>query len=260
MRDNELVFEISALTIEEAIETGLAEMGLNRESVEVEIIEEGSRGLFGLGTRQARVRLTKIVNPLETQAQVVTEQPISASKEAPSEALPLPQKSVEPTIPNSALNANDILEIAEETVRHLLEKMFVQADVSARFGEPTRSGEQAPVWVDILGNDLSILIGRRAETLNALQYIAGLIINKEIGNNIHLIVDVEGYRVRREHQLKQLAHRMADQAIKTGRRQVLEPMAANERRIIHIELRNHEQIKTESIGDEPNRKVTIIPL
>jgi spoIIIJ-associated protein len=111
----------------------------------------------------------------------------------------------------------------------------------------------------VRGDDLSILIGRRAETLNALQYIAGLIVSKELGRSLSLIIDVEGYRSRREGQLRQLARRMADQAVKTGRRQVLEPMPANERRIIHIELRQHSGVTTESIGEEPRRKVTILP-
>jgi len=114
-------------------------------------------------------------------------------------------------------------------------------------------------WVDVRGSDLSILIGPRAETLNALQYISGLIVSKEIGRTIPLVVDVEGFRARRIEQLRQLARRMADQAIKTGRRQVLEPMPASERRIIHMELRNHPQVSTESIGEDPRRKVTIIP-
>jgi spoIIIJ-associated protein len=113
--------------------------------------------------------------------------------------------------------------------------------------------------VDINGKDLSILIGRHAETLNALQYITGLILGKELGYSIPLILDVENYRKRREQQLRQLARRMADQAIKTGRRQMLEPMPANERRIIHIELRANAQVETESVGEEPRRKVTILP-
>jgi spoIIIJ-associated protein len=109
------------------------------------------------------------------------------------------------------------------------------------------------------GDDLSILIGRRAETLNALQYISNLIVSKELGKPLSLVIDVEGYRARREGQIRQLARRMADQAIKTGRRQVLEPMPANERRIIHLELRDNENVVTESIGEEPRRKVTILP-
>ena len=137
--------------------------------------------------------------------------------------------------------------------------MKVRAQVSAHYAEPEDDRSKSPVWVDLHGSDLSILIGPRAETLNALQYIAGLIASKEVGHSIPLIVDVEGFRARRIQQLRQLARRMADQAIKTGHRQVLEPMPASERRIIHIELRNNPQVSTESIGEEPRRKVTIIP-
>jgi spoIIIJ-associated protein len=119
------------------------------------------------------------------------------------------------------------------------------------------AADEQAVLVDIQGDDLSILIGRRSETLNALQYLASLIVGKEVGHWVSLVIDVQGYRSRRERQLRQLARRMADQAIHTGRRQVLEPMPANERRLIHLELRDHPQVATESIGDEPNRKVTI---
>ncbi len=113
--------------------------------------------------------------------------------------------------------------------------------------------------MDINGKDLSILIGRQAETLNALQYIASLIVGKELGHSLPLIVDVEGYRKRRQQQVRYLARRMAEQAVKTGKRQVLEPMPANERRIVHIELRDNPDVTTESVGEEPRRKVTIIP-
>jgi spoIIIJ-associated protein len=113
--------------------------------------------------------------------------------------------------------------------------------------------------VDIHGNDLGVLIGRRAEILNALQYIVNLIVSKQVAHWAQVIVDVEGYRSRRERQLRQMARRMADQAIKTGRRQVLEPMAASERRIVHLELRDHPNVTTQSIGEEPGRKVTIVP-
>jgi spoIIIJ-associated protein len=113
--------------------------------------------------------------------------------------------------------------------------------------------------VDVQGDDLSILIGKRTETLNALQYIARQIVSKELGRNVTLIIDVEGYRLRREKQLRQLARRMAEQAIKTGHKQMLEPMSPNERRIIHMELRDSPDVSTQSFGEEPHRKVTILP-
>jgi spoIIIJ-associated protein len=104
-----------------------------------------------------------------------------------------------------------------------------------------------------------VLIGRRSETLNAFQYIASLMVGKEVQQWVQLVIDVEGYRSRREKQLRRMARRMAEQAVKTGRRQTLEPMAANERRIIHIELRDHPAVFTESTGEDPHRKVCIIP-
>jgi spoIIIJ-associated protein len=152
-----------------------------------------------------------------------------------------------------------ILDIARDVVSELLEKMKVRATVTAEYLPATDSRSRVPVRVNVNGDDLSYLIGRQAETLNALQYISSLIINKEIGRSIPLIVDVEGYRARRENQLQQIARRMADQAVSTGRRQVLEPMPPNERRIVHIELRENSDVSTESIGEEPRRKVTIIP-
>ena len=122
---------------------------------------------------------------------------------------------------------------------------------SSEVGHPTI------VLVEITGKDLSILIGRRAETLNSLQYVTSLMLNQELGKWTPLMIDVQGYRFRRERQLRQLARRMADQVVQTGRRQVLEPMPANERRLIHLELRYHPFVTTESTGEEPNRKTTI---
>jgi spoIIIJ-associated protein len=144
-------------------------------------------------------------------------------------------------------------------VSELLEKMHINANVDTRVGNTTGRDGAPNIMVDITGNDLSILIGRRAETLNALQYVSRMIVGKEIGRASNLILDVEGYRERRERSLRQLAQRMAKQAIKSGRRQTLEPMPANERRIIHMELHESEDVSTQSVGDEPRRKVTIIP-
>jgi spoIIIJ-associated protein len=152
-----------------------------------------------------------------------------------------------------------ILDIARDVVSELLEKMKVKASVTSEYLPDSDSRSRVPIRVNIQGDDLSYLIGRQAETLNSLQYISSLIINKEIGRSIPLIVDVEGYRIRRENQLRQIARRMADQAVSTGHRQVLEPMTAAERRIVHIELRENPDVSTESIGEDPRRKVTINP-
>jgi spoIIIJ-associated protein len=149
------------------------------------------------------------------------------------------------------------LQVANTVTSDLLERMKVRARVTSHYAEAEDSSSQRTIIVDIQGDDLSILIGRRSETLNALQYITSLIVGKELGQWVPLLIDVQGYRSRRERQLRQLARRMAEQAVLTGRRQVLEPMPANERRVIHLELRDHPQVATESVGEEPGRKVTI---
>ena len=251
--------EIIAPSVEEAIEQGLQDLGLPREEVDIEILDEGSRGLFGLGSRQSRVRLTILTTSESgmTQPTPVELAYPSASQSQPTETL---DQAVSELVTSPISEEDDfILTVARDVVSELLEKMRVHAKVTSEFGEREDERSRTPIRVNIYGDDLSILIGRQAETLNALQYISSLIISKEIGRSIPLVVDVEGYRTRRENQLRQLARRMADQALKTGRRQVLEPMPANERRIIHIELRENPQVMTESIGEEPRRKITIIP-
>jgi len=261
MSDTRAVLEVIAPTIEEAITKGLSELGLPREDVDIEIMDEGSKGLFGLGSRQARIRLSiKAASP-EPDGGMGKKASISSSTGAVEIPEGEPEEQEEEVIlPPSSVGPEDeyVLHVAEDTVSELLERMHVRADVSAHYGIADDPRSRIPVNVEITGQDLSILIGRQAETLNALQYIAGLMVGKEIGRPLTLVIDVQGYRKRREQQLRQLARRMADQAIKTGHRQVLEPMPANERRIIHIELRDHPQVTTESIGEEPRRKVTIV--
>ena len=253
MNEKRASLEIIAPSIDEAIEKGLNDLGLPRESVEVEVLDEGTRGLFGLGSRQARIRLK--IKEADQTGESTPEIAEPAPKLKDTEPEPVPAPVEEAQSPEEEF----ILTVASETVSELLEKMKVNATVTAEYGKVDDSRSRVPVLVNVNGDDLSILIGRRAETLNALQYITTLIVNKEIGRAIPLVVDVEGYRKRRENQLRQLADRMADQAIKTGRRQVLEPMPANERRIVHIQLRDNPAVTTESIGEDPKRKVTIIP-
>jgi spoIIIJ-associated protein len=162
-------------------------------------------------------------------------------------------KETEPQPEHDAL-----LDRAESIISKMLHLLKLEAQVSAHYAPTERDGRQN-IHVDIRGNDLSVLIGRRSETLAAFQYVASLIVGKGEQQFIQLTVDVEGYRDRREKQLIQMAKRMADQVAKSGRRQTLEPMPSAERRIIHIALRDHPDVKTESTGEEPYRKVMIIP-
>lgn len=265
MNERRASLEVIAPSIEEAIEKGLADLGLPAEAVEIEVLDSGSRGLFGLGTRQARIRLS-IRTDIETVEVKLPE--VEQVRESESGAPEAEEEVVEELL-DEEIEAEEIAEVgaddelalgvARDIVSELIQKMKVRAQVVAHFGEPEDARSRAPLLVDITGDDLNLLIGPRAETLNALQYIVNLMVGKELGRSIPLVVDVEGYRQRRAQQVRQLARRMADQAVKTGKRQVLEPMPANERRLIHIELRNHPNVTTESIGEEPRRKVTIIP-
>jgi len=280
--------EIIAPTVEEALARGLAQLGLPADAVSVEVLDTGSKGLFGLGGRQVRVRLT--VNPppgSEPVADIPAEKPAPTRPRVASKATPrhasekAPINSAQPlkpvaqddtpkpapvlraeSMPAEATQrpegSDTLLETTEAIVSKLLHHLGFQAQVSAHFEEES-SDERRSIHVDVRGDDLSALIGRHAETLNAFQYVASLIVGKEAQQWVQLIVDVEGYRGRREKQLRQLARRMADQVTKTGRRATLEPMTSSERRVIHLELRGHPAVTTESTGEEPYRKVMILP-
>jgi spoIIIJ-associated protein len=209
--------EASGNTIEEATEKALAQLGASREEVEIQILSQGGRRLLGLGTQEARVRVT--LRP------------------------PKPDEEV-------TLVANEVLE-------RLLAGMGIEAQVHLR---PTDLSEGPnPIVLDITGENLGILIGRRGETLLALQYITRLIVNLRLHQWAEIIVDVEGYKKRRESSLTQLALRMADRATLLGQAVSLEPMPAHERRIIHLALRDHEKVTTESVGEGDLRKVVIFP-
>ncbi len=243
-----------APTVDEAVAGGLAELGLTAESVDVEILDGGSRGLFGVGSRQARVRLT--VKNLSSKLEGGVAQ--QASAQAHSTFLSTSDSTEEFSEDAFSVLDDNLLFVSRQTVAELLEKMKIPAHIEVRYGEPDEEG-QRPVMVDVQGDDLGVLIGRRAEILNALQYVTNLIVSKQVERWVQVIIDVQGYRARHERQLRQMAQRMADQAMKAGRRQVLEPMSASDRRIIHLELRDHPSVTTQSVGEEPTRKVTIIP-
>ena len=277
--------EIIAPTVEEALAQGLTQLGLPADAVSVEVLDSGNKGLFGLGGRQVRVRLTvngpdgSLVSKMEPTPASKPDRPAGPAKEtrpasvasSPKEKkaeAPVQNKKVEKPVAAKAESPapkieprsghDEILDKTEEMISKLLHHMGLRGQVSAHYGEDDQA-ERRSIYVDIRGDDLSALIGRHAETLIAFQHVASLMVGKEIQQWVQLIVDVEGYRNRRENQLKQLANRMADQVIKTGRKATLEPMPASERRVIHIALRSHPSVITESTGEDPRRKIVILP-
>ena len=241
MNEQNSTLEITAPSYEEAVEKGLDQLGLPRDAVSVEVVEEEKGGFLGMGTRQVRVRLS------------ITDESQKDDRND-KEELPIPIH-IENEVFDDPLEEAKVK--AERIVKNLLQNMKVVANVSSRILEPEDENDRAIVLTEITGKDLSILIGRRAETLNSLQYITSLMLNHEMGNWMPLMIDVQGYRFRRERQLRQLARRLADQVVQTGRKQVLEPMPANERRFVHLELRYHPFVTTESIGEGAHRKATI---
>ena len=223
--------DVSGKTVDEAVEKALAELGLDRSQVDVEVIKEGRGGILGIGGEEARV----VVRPKE-----------GASLEgAASEG--------------EGLEGEDV-KCAVEVLETLLSYLQIDASVQVRTPETPGDGVGlVKAVLDVSGDDLGILIGRRGDTLASLQYLVSLIVGRKLKTKIAVGVDVEGYRRRREQSLKSLALNMAERVKGTGQTVTLEPMPPNERRIVHLALAKDSAVITESIGEGENRKVGIYP-
>ena len=219
--------EATGTTIEDAIARGLEALNVARNEVDVLILsaEPG---------RTARVRLTR----------------------KPREAMPTADvPAAQPVTPAESTAAQRLLQTVLDRMKYKVQ--IVERDPAELNGYDEQ--DEPTLVLDIRGNDLSTLIGRRGETLDGLQYLARLLVAKELGHYVHVVLDVEGYKAHRAQMLKQLALRMAERVAATHKPAALEPMPANERRIVHLALRDHPQVRTESVGLGENRKVTIIP-
>jgi len=257
--------EITAKTIEEAIERGLQELNASREQVEVEILKEGRRGVFGLGSEEAEVRLTLKPAQVSFKVDPPAGQSVETNPPVESVAGDVAEIVAEDNEEDDDIQVDlpadsDLADIAVAYLAGILERLGVEAKVTARMAtDLVEPGEEPPLVLDVTGSDLGILIGRRSETLRALQYMVRLMVSKQMNRWHPIVIDVESYRVRRRHSLHQLAEKMAERAVSSRRQVVMEAMPAYERRIIHIALRNHPAVITRSVGSEDNRKVTIIP-
>lgn len=272
--------EFRGKTIEAAINAGLAALQLSRQDVEVEVIRPGSRGVLGIGAEDAIVRLT-VIRPeapaAQPEARPVRAEPKPAPRaEAPRPATPAaPKAESRPEAAKTTAAAKP--EAARTAAGNLSEKERAAAELGREFliGFLSRAGLQAKVEIgvqsaaeaeegdrvpvlNIVGEDLGVLIGRQNEVLSALEFITRLAVNQRSHARSHFIVDVNGYRARRAESLRKLGLRMAEQAVQSGRTVILEPMPPAERRIIHLALRNHPKVFTQSIGEGDHRKVTIV--
>lgn len=276
-------------TVDEAIADGLRSLGLAAGDAEIEVISRGSRGIFGLGSEPAQVRITRRAPRVAAPPAPRAEEPAVATPSAPimtetsppavlapaeatSSSAPRAeeevtvvghadeaQESVEGDTPSTPEEDAELAALAAELLSKLVELMGFEADVIAEWRAPDADNEHRYLLLDLQGSDLSPLIGRRGDTLGNMQYLVRLMINQRLHRWKNIVVDVEGYRQRRIEHLSQLALRSAQQVAQTGRPLALEPMPANERRIIHLTLRDHADVFTESVGEGARRKVQILP-
>lgn len=223
--------EFSGKNVEEAIEKGLKELGLSRDDVEVKILDEGKAGLFGL-MGQARAKIKLIVKPLkglgaEEEREVVREKP-------------------------SGVNLISAQKKVKEELDEILKLMGMEAEV-------TTSLEGGRVVADIKSENGAILIGKKGQTLDALQLIVNLIVNRDEETRTRVIVDTESYRQRREYALVKMAREVADEVKSKGNPRELEPMNPSERRVIHLALKNDKDVETTSKGEGNFRRVVVSP-
>ena len=193
-------------TVQEATALALQELNTDEKSVTIEILDEGAKGLFGIGSKMAKIRVTL--------------------KEIASG------------------------DTAKEFLFDIFEKMKINAELDIVEDEES-------VLIKISGKDIGIIIGRRGETLDALQYLTSLVVNKNREFYKRVVIDIENYRQKREETLVKLADRLAERVVKYKKNVTLEPMNPYERRIIHSSLQDHKNVETFSVGEEPNRKVVI---
>lgn len=240
--------EASGKTVDEAIDRALQQLGLTRDQVECEVLHEGRSGILGLGSEPARV----LVRPLPAEGSPTAAEPAAGAD--PTTAEDDAAVAAEP-----AVQADEIEE-AVRTLQTLLDLMGLDAAVQSRLPETPGDGAgMAMAVLDVSGDELGLLIGRRGETLATLQYVLNLVMRRRTHSRITFAVDVEGYRQRREIALRDLAQRLADRVRANGQSVTLEPMPASERRLVHIALANDPDVLTVSIGEGEARKVAITP-
>ena len=232
--------EKSGRTEDDAINAALKELGLDRDDVSVEIVERAKSGFLGIGASPAVVRVSYEA-PDEESAPSAAAAPVSA-------------KVVEKAAPAAAPAAAD--EPAEYAairafLTGLLDRMGVKADIAIA---PRENGG---INVDLSGSSMGAIIGRRGETLDAIQHLTNYVVNRGSDTHLHISVDAENYRSKREESLTKLAEKMAEKAIKYKRSMALEPMNSYERHVIHTALQNYEGVTTSSTGVEPNRRVVV---
>lgn len=237
--------EKSGKTEEAAIAAALEELGLDRDDVSVEIVERAKSGFLGIGASPAVVRVQYEApdEELETVAEAAAESPAAAPAEA--------QPAAAPAAPAAAVDEPEGYACIRAFVSGLLEHMGIQAEIEIT------ARDNGGVNVNLSGSNMGAVIGRRGETLDAIQHLTNYAVNRGSDKHMHISVDAESYRAKREESLVRLAEKMAAKAIKYKRSMALEPMNSYERHVIHTALQDYEGVTTSSTGTEPNRRVVV---
>lgn len=275
--------EVHGSDVDTAIATGLRQLGLAPDQVIVEVVDEGRRGILGMGSRDAIVRLTPLSAPATPQvAQMPPAQagrppaqsaasaagakaPVAAEKKEPAmparrpQTLPAPDEDDDWADRDVDEEADDeTASVALEIVSELLDKMrFRNVEISIELTEPDDKTGRVMTIIQVEGPELNNLIGPHGETLNELQYIARLMVGHELKRRANFIIDVDGYRERRRDALTTLAERTAEKAVRRNRAVTLEAMSAYDRRIVHMALRDDERVYTSSVGEGAARRVRV---
>ena len=281
--------EYTAKSVEAAVEEGLRDMGVSRDQIEVEVIQEGSRGILGIGATDAQVRLKPKAESGEAEVQqqeesgsadeIEADEIVEAEEAAEIEASTETEETVA-AVEDASVAVDGQLSVSEDDastefegeeddddaeledlsfdlLSQMLQHLGIEAEIELSWLEDEEDGDR-PLCLNVVGDDLGLLIGRNGETLSSIQYLIRLMVNQELHRWKNIVIDVDGYKERRAEQLEQLAQRMAEQVVASGRPASLEPMPANERRLVHIALRNHEHVYTSSTGEDNRRKVQIL--
>ncbi len=228
------VLEKTGRTEEDAISAALAELGLDRDDVSVEIVERAKSGFLGIGASPAVVRISY----------EAADEPVSQAAEAVAD-------DAAPAAAASPVEENADYAAIRSFLTGLLNRMGVEADME--IGPRDNGG----ISVKLSGGSMGAIIGRRGETLDAIQHLTNYVVNRGSDKRMHISVDAENYRSKREESLARLAEKMAEKAIKYKRSMALEPMNSYERHVIHTALQNYEGVTTSSTGVEPNRRVVV---
>ncbi len=237
--------ETTGKTTEDALKAALEELGLSRDEVSVEIVTMPKSGFLGFGAVPAKLRVSYDDGRPEPRPAPAKEKKPAAPADAPKAAPAAEKKAA------SAHAAGSREERAETFLRGLLERMGVECTIDIT----PREGGGMDITLD--GPNMGAVIGRRGETLDAVQHLVNYAVNRGSDKHMHINVDAEGYRSKREESLVNLANKMAAKAIKYKRSMALEPMNSYERHVIHTALQDYEGVSTSSIGTEPNRRVVV---